>query len=437
MSKILTKVAAVVSSGALVVYSLAPLSIAMAQPATSLVESGNGAGSVNSISDSSTQSNTVSQNSTSTIDNAVTANPVSGGNTVTGTTNGDSVIGTGNATAFVSLQNQANLNMLGDNRGTAMEPVALGISGNGALSTNAITKTNTSADSVFQNGTATLSNAVSTSPVSGNNTITNGTGGSGTIVSGHAASDIRINNLANANVANLGPAMAVASLMTPTTGGVTAAITGNGAGSDSTLDFTHNRSEVFVQGSTTDMSNAVTSNPVSGNNSGTDNTSGFGLFGLGTVGVGGLRIDSGNATSAVAVTNKGGLNMASDGNQAMPSTTALVSDNGALSSNAVLKNLSDGLSVFQGTGNTDDRNGIGAFRVSNALTTNPFSGENNATNTTLDMGQSAMVVSGHAATDTRVVNQGNVNTFGPATSVALPGGMTLDLGFNVGSLFGI
>jgi len=206
----------------------------------------------------------------------------------------------------------------------AMAPLALAdtnltVSGNGALSSNAVNVVSASNTVVNQTNNANITNNVHSDASTGGNSSNFNTGGNSTISTGDANNTVNVSNAANLNEANVSCGCG--------NGATSVNVTGNGAYSNTGVGVV-NANQVFVnQDNNADFNNNVTANSSTGKNDSSYNTGGS------TV------VITGNAADNVSVDNKANANFATvGGGSSDPSaggSSVVVSGNGAFSGNGV------------------------------------------------------------------------------------------------------
>ena len=194
---------------------------------TDVLISGNGADSDNTVKLSQRKRTSLFQDNQAKIYNDVTADAFTGGNDANRNTGGDVDIQTGDADVQVAIVNEANSNSarIGPNS-DGPGSVSARIVGNGAGSDNDIALEILSLQLVSQSNTLRLKNKVDAEANTGENRANRNTGGSVSIETGDANADVRIDNLANFNFADLDCGCLL---------DVFAKIAGNGADSDNDI----------------------------------------------------------------------------------------------------------------------------------------------------------------------------------------------------------
>jgi translation initiation factor 1 (eIF-1/SUI1) len=414
MKKLLTKSVAMLSLTALVLFSLTPAAYA----ATVTEISGNGADSDNDIEVSKTNTQTVVQSNTAIITNDIHSEAETGENEANDNTGGDVVIGTGNALSVVDVTTKVNLNRITDGFSTAEGGLGALISGNGADSENEIEYENFHDVSAYQDNLADIANYVDAEAETGENDANRNTGGDVVVVTGHAQTAVDIDNIANANLLNLG------SVSPSQNGGIQdLRIIGNGADSENSIEVTRLHSLTVVQDNAAIITNDVEADAETGENDVNDNTGGD------------VRVDTGLAKALVNIDNLANFNHATDVHSLASTLGAKVAVNGADSESEIEFNQDNLFSIFQGGEGSGN-----LFDVFNRVEAEPESGENDANRNTAALVGGVFdgdptVISGHAQSETYVRNVGNANIYG--SGLPLPGGTNLELGFDLGALWSL
>ncbi|SRR6266568_2232522 len=264
----------------------------------------------------------------------------------------------------------------------AMAPLALAdtvtVSGNGALSNNAVNVTNTQATVVNQTNNANITNNVNSSASTGGNSSNFNTGGNSTINAGAASSVVNVTNAANLNKANISCGCS--------NSGATVNVTGNGAESNNGVGV-NNANTVFLnQNNTSNFDNDINATASTGKNDSSFNTGGSSV------------IVTGNATTNVTVNNKANANLATiggtGGNAGGSSVT--ISGNGALSDNGVALNQASAVVLNQ----------INDANIDNDVNAKAKTGDNQSQ---FNTGGFSGIGTGDAKTNVSVDNLANFN----------------------------
>ena len=399
MTNTTKRIATAIATGAVLLQALAPLTFADTQ--AGIIS--NGTGSNNTVNVNNTNTTSVGQSNTATVTNVVTSSSNSGSNTANANTGGNTTINAGAATSNVDVTNAANTNAATvNNCGCNGGSVTGLVSGNGAGSANGLNLNNNNTTSVGQTNKATISNYVTSSANSGENSANANTGGTTTVNSEGATSGVDVHNAANVNVANIGSAGAGAGM-----GGTTAMILDNGTGSQNSVNVNNNHSVALGQTNSSYITNLVDSSANSGGNSADANTGGN------------TTINAGSATAKAHITNLPNFNLATlaDCGCATGGNLLKVAGNGAFSASAINANLNNTTSLSEGN----------LSELSNFVTPSANSGENSANANTgavmLGGIDPVTVGTGPSMSDVTVTNGGNTNSVGPnaTAGLTLPG----------------
>lgn len=204
---------------------------------TYLANTNNGSGSQNSAVSNTVDTATINQFNTADIENNIIVDVNSGGNDVTGNTNGDNTIKTGDISLIAQTVNIANLNLIGGNywlvlvneagqwlgkiigqgddttiAGSNNLAFALDQNGdvsvsnteNGNNSTNIGTINRDSQTTITQSNDAKIVNNVNLTANTGNNSASKNTGGNSSITTGDATVVANIVNFVNNNIVGNG-----------------------------------------------------------------------------------------------------------------------------------------------------------------------------------------------------------------------------------------
>jgi len=299
----------------------------------------------------------------------------------------------------------------------AMAPLALAdtnltVSGNGALSNNAVNVTNASNTVVNQTNNANITNNIHSDASTGGNSSNFNTGGNTTVVSGNATSNVNVTNAANLNQATVSCGC--------DNGSTSVNVTGNGAESANGVNVTNANSVFLNQNNDANFRNNVTSNATTGHNDASFNTGGDNT------------VVSGAASSSVNVDNRANANFATVGGPSDPNaggSSVVISGNGALSANGV--NLANVSAVV--LDQVNDAN------ISNNIHSNAKTGGNDAK---FNTGGDNTVVSGAASDGVTVNNLANFNaadvncdcTFAGLTAKVAGNGAESDNGIDAASV---
>lgn len=414
-----TKIASVVAIGSLFISSFATTAFA-----DSSVIAGNGFGSDNRVTNTSTSSNSTVQNNTANVSNNVTSSSNTGGNVANGNTGGSVLLSSGDSAQQVRINNQANINQASGGCGcTSNGSTNAGgsLSGNGAESSNSIFNNSSNTNSLFQTNNAQFNNSVTERANTGNNVASDNTGGlSGSgvaILSGSANSAVGINNQANANFASMGGGMGMAA-MTPAQSG--AQVLGNGFGSDNRVFNSQNNSNTTVQNNNSTVNNRVFQTSNTGNNYGSRNTGGD------------VLLSSGGSNAWTMLNNASNINWASMdcGCMSMAMANLMggtgIGGNGAESNSSLINRSSSNNSLFQTNRSNTTNNVLSESR----------SGGNLASYNTGSFGfGTTRALSGGTTSQTSLNNESNLNQAG--SGMSLPGGLSIGFDWGFGNMFGM
>lgn len=180
------KLGSAIASAALFASVLAP-----AASAATITVSGNGAGSVNGVTLSSTKTKVLTQSNTTFATNVVSSNANSGNNTSQFNTGGASTVVSGPATSGVSLGVGGGSNTaLLAGCGCAALGSTVTLSGNGAGSVNGVSLTKTQTDVLTQTSATIATNIVGSNANAGGNASQFNTGAGSTVATGPATSTV-------------------------------------------------------------------------------------------------------------------------------------------------------------------------------------------------------------------------------------------------------
>ena len=299
----------------------------------------------------------------------------------------------------------------------AIAPIAfadtnLTVSGNGALSNNAVNVTNVSNTVVNQTNNANITNNIHSDASTGGNSSNFNTGGNTTVKSGNATTNVDVTNAANLNQATVSCGC--------DNGSTSVNVTGNGAESANGVNVTSANTVFLSQNNDANFKNNVTANALTGHNDASFDTGGSTL------------VKSGDASTSVSVDNKANANFATVGGPSDPSaggSSVIISGNGALSNNGV--NLAKISAVV--LDQVNDAN------ISNNVHANAKTGGNTSD---FNTGGANVIVSGDATNDVSVDNLANFNaadvncdcTFAGLTAKVAGNGAESDNGINADSV---
>lgn len=415
MNSLKIRAASIATAG---ILSLGAL-ITPAFAAETIQITGNGSSSTNNATVQSTQDTTVVQNNSANINNTVNNTANTGSNSASGNTGGDVLVLTGNSTSTTDITNKANLNVADVTNCGCSSDATVTISGNGSDSNNRANVTQNTSTEAFQNNQAYITNTVRNNSKTGYNSADGNTssvtgGGTVTVLTGDANSTTTLDTAANANVLRIG------SGGTGGNGTLSALISGNGSSSRNRIRFTDDSSVLSVQDNSAMVLNDVSARLKTGGNSADDNT-----------GDTNITVDTGSASSNVAVDNMVNFNMADLDCGCLLDASAKISGNGTDSRNRIMANLDGSQSVFQGGREGDGNNANLTNWLKGKLTTGYNSADGNTASV---LGDPVRVFTGNSSSTSSISNSGNVNVVGPSTMATLPGGLSLDFNFNLSSI---
>jgi len=264
---------------------------------TTVKISGNGEMSNNSVGLTNVNATNVSQGNNAAFGNSVSGSANSGGNNVDGNTGGNVSVTTGNAKVSNNVSNWANGNSatVGGNGGNGGN-TSLTISGNGELSVNHISVTDTESASVAQANNAEFENQVGGYANSGDNTAVSNTGGTVSITTGNASVNNSVDNSANFNVADLNCGC--------TTGDLSVTVSGNGEKSNNSVAGTFVGAQELAQANAAAFDNLLDCLFANSGNNNADGNTAASVYGDPSV-------TTGAASTSSNVSNTANLN--SDG----------------------------------------------------------------------------------------------------------------------------
>ncbi len=401
------KAATLLASSALLLNTLSTAAFAV----DNITIEANGSHSDNNFTQSSNSNILSVQSNDATIHNDIESHVTTGGNNITDGTNGNAAIGTGNALSNVTVSTVANSNRLVAGGDYYPGDVNATIKGNGTEADTNITLDSNSNISSFQDNSAHVHNEVESNPKTGNNGMFGNTGGDQTIVTGHATANTAVSTTVNANVLDTN----YGHRFDNQGGTLNVSIKENGSGSKNNFTVSDNQDVSSVQNNNARIYNDVDTDPKTGRNFVTDSTGGD------------VRIDTGHATANTTIDNRANFNAAILDSSWLESVNASVVGNGSQSKNDISRTKTSNLSIFQ--------DGNRLF-LENEVETNPLTGRNDAFgNTGPVLFDPTVIVTGHATANTTVSNTANKNVF-TNRDITLPGGYSLGLHFDLGSLFG-
>ncbi|HWA51867.1 MAG TPA: hypothetical protein VG895_02350 [Patescibacteria group bacterium] len=386
------KIFAIVSTAALVFASVTPAF------ADTITISGNGSDSNNNANVSVTQTTQVSQSNSATISNNVSSSANSGDNNASHNTGGDASVDTGNAKTNVTVNNAVNSNVANvSNCGCSTGDLDVNVTGNGDKSQNTANTQVKNQTELTQTNSADVNNNVkNVSANSGDNHASDNTGGSVSVSTGNATTNVSVTTNANQNVAQVGNGDG----STGSTDSVI--ISGNGSDSHNKVNLGLTDWVVLGQTNSASVDNNVYAKSNTGKNTADDNTGGQ------TDPWGGdVTIDTGNAVTNVSADTAVNFNDANVGCDCLMDVTAKIAGNGASdkynhhTDDTINADLTNGQQI--GQANSGDTN--------NDLNGNSKSGDNKI-NSNTGATSDPSVSTGDSSNTTDINNQGNANFFG-------------------------
>ena len=397
MTKLQRIIASAVASGSLLASAALPL---MAQ--TTIVISGNGAGSDNYATVGQTSVTTINQSNEANVTNNVEAEAETGENDANFNTGGDVTISTGAATATAVVTNELNSNAA-EVECCPTGPVDVEISGNGAFSDNQVQLVLTNVTTLNQGNKANVYNDVEVEAETGENDANLNTGGDVTIMTGKAKASAVVSTHANENWASIAPALGSGG-----SSSVSLKILDNGAGSSNWIQAALSKVTTLNQTNYAYVKNEVEAEAESGENEANFNTGGD------------VLIDTGDAEVGVVVDNDVNFNWAAldcgcawglfakiEGNGADPEHQENGPDNGILASLTSVQTAGQGNQAK--LYNELDDEELEADTGDNEAKLNTGEGEGDPS-----------ILTGDATVTVGVSNSGNVNQIGGALPLPWP-----------------
>lgn len=266
----------------------------------------------------------------------------------------------------------------------ALAPVALAesvtVTGNGALSNNAVNSTTNSTTTVNQSNAANIVNNVKSNASTGGNSSNFNTGGDSKIVTGNATTNVSVSTAANLNKAS------VANCGACSGGATNVTIKDNGASSENEANVSKNSSVFLNQGNAASIVNDIDAKANTGKNDNSFNTGGESVT------------KTGNATTNVEVANLANANFATigGGNGSTGNSSVTIAGNGALSDNDVTLNRNSAVVLGQAN----------SANIVNDIDAKAKTGNNDST---FNTGGKTIILTGDAKTDVTVDNAVNFN----------------------------
>lgn len=402
-----TKIATAIATGSVLLHAVAGMTFA----ATTITINGNGDSSNNTANVTRDSDTTVVQNNDAHITNNVDVNSSTGNNSASRNTGGDVTIETGNATANVTISNQANANHA-DVQGCgacAGGDTTVNITNNGVNSDNDVDVDQYNDTGVYQDNHAHIDNDVDVDAKTGGNDANRNTGGNVEITTGDADTTVNLSTTANVNHAMVGGGDGNG-------GGISALIKGNGDSSDNDIDLNFDNDVTVTQDNHAHVDNDVDVYGSTGYNDANRNTGGD------------VTIDTGNATADITVDNMVNFNSADVEDCCVGDVEASIEKNGVDSDNSIDVDL-----------DFNDGEEDGTFQNNHAHVDNDLrdidlkTGGNDADRNTGNGNSDPSVTTGDADATVDVSNQVNTNTYGADAGFDFPD-MDFHFSFDFGDL---
>lgn len=401
MTNYKTRIATAIATGSVLLQALAGSTFA----ATTITINGNGDSSNNTANVTRDSDTTVVQNNDANITNNVDVNSSTGYNDANRNTGGDVTIDTGNATANVTISNQANANSA-DVQGCgacAGGDVTVNITKNGVDSVNDVDVRSYTDTGVYQDNHAHIDNDVDVDAKTGGNDADRNTGGNVEITTGDADTTVNLSTAANVNHAVVGGGSGNG-------GGISALIKENGDSSSNDIDLNFDNDVTVSQDNRAHVDNDVDVYGSTGYNDANRNTGGD------------VTIDTGDATADITVDNMVNFNAADVEDCCIEDVEASIEKNGVDSENSIDVDL-----------DFNDGEDDGTFQNNHLHLDNDLrdvdlkTGGNDADRNTGSGDSDPSVTTGDADATVDVSNQANVNTYGSDAQFDFP---NMDFHFN-------
>jgi hypothetical protein len=383
MNKFIKKTAVALATGSLVFGSFMPMALAE----LNLEISGNAGDTTNTVQVSSSSTNVVTQTNSANIENNVQISTNSGDNQANQNNGGDTAVSTGNATAAVSVNNNANSNSASvDNCGGCVNGINATVSGNASDTTNTVGVALSATTHLTQDNTADVENNVHVVANTGGNEANKNNGGDVSIETGNAdVDDISVSTNVNANHAVVGGGDSNG-------GDLSLMIVGNAADSINTIGLNLANSTVVTQTNDADIENNIRVKAVTGYNEANQNNGGD------------TEIDTGDADVEVAVDNMANFNHAVLDDCCLADGTAKISGNGFGSTNTLGLNLLTATFATQdNTLECDEKDGCANVAIES------LSGHNSANENNTEVDGDPSIDTGGADASVDVDNSANAN----------------------------
>jgi len=414
MKKLEKRVAAFIAASSLFLQVAAPL----AASTTTLEIVGNGRGTDNTVSFTTTNTTSVVQSNNAEIDNYVAVEANTGDNTAEDNVGGDVSVTTGDVEVDAEMANTANSNVANVS-GCCEVDVNATIEGNAAETSNVAVVDSVTATDVYQMNNADVENTVEVSASTGDNDAKDNLGGDVSVETGDVkVKPVKISNSLNSNSADVGGS-----------GGVSASayIVGNGRESDNTISLGLLRQSLVVQDNNADVENYVGVEAETGDNTAEDNVGGD------------VSIDTGDVDVSAEFDTMSNFNWADVGCDCLADTEAKIGYNLKDSENVISGNFASLTGLFQSNcGDSDMDFEVGGqcqengdCEIENGLEVSAATGDNDAKDNGGDVGGDPSIETGDVTVSADYETSGNSNVFGDdepeGVGMSLPGGFFLQI----------
>lgn len=390
-----------IATGAVLLSTVTPVF------ATEITVSGNGSSSDNTVKLNQDNDVHVDQDNDAHISNDIDVTANTGGNRASGNTGGNTTVTTGDAGSTVSVDNTANKNVANVDSCNCTGDTTVKVARNGHGSNNTVNLDSDNNVRVDQDNDASIHNDVDSTANTGRNRANDNTGGDVRVTTGDASTTTAVSNAANYNSAVVGGNGGNGG------NGVSAIVAGNGSFSDNSVKLDLDNDVRVDQDNDAHFSNDIDSDATTGGNRASRNTGGD------------VRVDTGDATSDVAVDNMANFNYADlDGCGCVNDLTADIHGNGTASDNRIAYDSDNDL-------NADQDNDS---RFYNDVDGDLATGHNRTNDNTWFDGDPS-VTTGDASSEVDASNTGNVNMYGAdADSDLLDSLNNVNFSFDLGDL---
>lgn len=186
MNKLSYKIATGLTTGAIVLSSMAPAAFA----ATDIKVNGNGKKSTNTVGVANTKTTAVTQSNTAMVGNITVVGQNTGSNKANGNTGGNVKVKTGSTSSVVSNTTTTGGNVASSNCGCEPADTAVAVKNNGKKSINTVSVSNTSVSTTTQINTAIVVNGSLVLQNTGDNKAKDNTGGNVKVKTGDTSSEV-------------------------------------------------------------------------------------------------------------------------------------------------------------------------------------------------------------------------------------------------------